>query len=74
MKDGGDAVCFANTNAKAWQGVVVVPKQSKENPMVLSELNRQDGTWIPLGAWGDLNFGIAPCEHTVIKFRRRKAE
>ena len=70
LKDGGHAVCLANHNAMAWQGGLVVPAQNKDNPTVIWELNQKTNKWVELGAWGDVNFPLAPAASAVFKFKR----
>jgi len=72
LKDGAEAVCFANHNAHAWQGMLVVPKQVKDNPTVVHELDQKTGQWVKLGAWADVNFPLPPAGSAVFKFERAK--
>ena len=69
LKDGAEAVCFANSNRYAWQGMLIVPKQDPKNPTTIWELNQESGQWVELGAWGDVNFPIAPAGSAVFKFK-----
>ena len=70
LKDGAEAVCFANPNHYAWQGTLIVPKQDPEKPTTIWELNQDAGQWVELGAWGDVNFPIPPGGSAVFKFKR----
>jgi hypothetical protein len=72
LKDGSHAVCFANHNALAWQGGLIVPTQDKEKPIVISEFNQKENQWVELGAWGDVNFPLEPAASSVFKFKQTK--
>ncbi len=74
LNDGADAVCFANSNHYAWQGMLIVPKQDAENPTTISELHQETGQWVELGAWGDVNFPVSPSGCAVFKFEKKTAE
>jgi hypothetical protein len=69
LKDGGQAICYANSNALAWQGGLIVPKQDKT---VISEFNQEAKQWIKLGPWGDVNFPVPPAGSAVFKFETSK--
>ncbi len=70
LKDGGQVICYANSNALAWQGGLVVPKQEKNNPTVVSEFSQEARKWIKLGPWGDVNFPVPPAGSAVFKFEK----
>jgi hypothetical protein len=68
LKAGGHAICYANHNALAWQGGLVVPEQAKDNPTVISELDQEAKQWVELGSWNDVNFPVPPAGSAVFKF------
>jgi hypothetical protein len=70
LKNRDRVICYANANALAWQGGLIVPKQEKENPIVIDELNQEAGDWIKLGTWADVNFPVPPGGSAVFRFRR----
>ncbi len=70
LADGSEAVCLANHNALAWQGGLIVPRQNKDKPTTIWELDQESGKWAELGAWGDVNFPLAPGACAVFKFRQ----
>jgi hypothetical protein len=72
LKDGGEAICFANPNQYAWQGMLIVPKQDPENPVNIWELHQESGRWVELGTWGDVNFPVPPAGSAVFKFKTHK--
>jgi len=72
LKDGSEVVCLANHNALAWQGGLIVPRQDKDNPTMIWELDQDSGKWVELGTWGDVNFPLAPAGSAVFKFKRAK--
>ena len=74
LKNGGEALAFANTNGVAWQGVVVKIKQSKERPYMLSELVDDESRWQELGAWGDINFPLQPAGVTVVRMKQEQPQ
>ncbi len=69
LKDGGQAICFANHNALAWQGGLIVPRQEKDKPIVIWEFNQKENQWVELGAWGDVNFPLGPAANSMFKFK-----
>lgn len=74
LKDGGDAVCFANRSHEAWQGALAVPQQDESQPTVIWELVGEEPRWEELGAWEDVNFPVTPGGRTVVKFRKKPSE
>ena len=72
LTDGSEAVCLANHNALAWQGGLIVPRQDKDNPTMIWELDQANGQWAELGTWGDVNFPLAPAASAVFKFKPAK--
>ena len=72
LKDGSLAICYANSNGLAWQGGLIVPKQDKDNPTVVSEFNQQSRQWVELGSWDDVNFPVLPAGSAVFKFKKTK--
>jgi hypothetical protein len=70
LSDGGEAVCFANLDGLDWQGCLVVPEQLKDQPTTIWQFDLETKKWNELGAWGDLNFPLAPAEFAVFKFKR----
>jgi hypothetical protein len=74
LKDGSYAVCFANHNALSWQGGLIVPKQDKEKPIVISEFDQEMNQWVELGAWGDVNFPLKPAGSAVFRFKETKPQ
>ncbi len=72
LKDGADALCFANPNHYAWQGMLIVPKQDPDNPINIWELNQASGQWVELGTWSDVNFPLPPAGSAVFKFFAQK--
>lgn len=71
LTDGTDAVCFANHNPTAWQGMLVVPEQNTNNPIIISEFDLKTGKSTELGAWNDLNFPLPPAGSAVFRFSRK---
>jgi len=63
-----DVVIFSNHNAIAWQGMVIVLHQAKDNPVIMSQFEK--GKWLKLGPWGDVNFALAPKAYSIFKFER----
>ncbi len=63
-----DIVVFSNPSAVEWQGMVVDLGQTKEAPVIMSQF--EHGKWNKLGAWGDVNFSLAPKGYTILKFER----
>jgi len=74
LKDGSDAVVFSNHNGLAFQGGLVVPKQTKETQIIMSEFDQKSGKWAVLGAWTDINFSLAPKGNIVLKFERKEVK
>ena len=72
LTDGSQVICYANSNALAWQGGLIVLKQDKDNPTVVSELNQETKQWIELGPWSDVNFPVLPAGSSVFKFKKSK--
>ena len=72
LKDDGQAICYVNSSALAWQGGLIVPKQEKDNPTVVSEFNQEAKQWIELGPWGDVNFPVPPAGSAVFKFEKNE--
>ena len=72
LKDGGHAVCFANHNALAWQGGLIVPIQDKGKPTLIWEFDQKANRWVELGGWGDVNFPLGPAACSVFKFKQTK--
>lgn len=70
LKDGGQAICYANHNALAWQGGLIVPTQDKANPTVISEFDQKANQWAVLGSWGDVNFPVPPAGSAVFKIKK----
>ena len=68
LKGGGQAICYANHNAVAWQGGLVVPVQTKDKPTLISEFNQEAKKWVELGSWHDVNFPVPPAGSAVFKF------
>jgi len=63
-----DIVVFSNHSATAWQGMVVVLRQAKDSPIIVSQFEK--GKWNELGQWGDLDFPLEPRGYSVFKFQR----
>jgi len=74
LADGSDVACFSNHNGCAWQGGLIVPKQEKENPTMIWELDQSAGQWAELGTWGDVNFPLKPAGSAVFRFKRVPAK
>ena len=72
LKDGGEAICFANQNHYAWQGMLITPRQDAAKPTMIWELDQKSGRWMELGAWGDVNFPIRPAGSAVFRFQSRE--
>ena len=70
LTDGSEAVCFANPNRYAFQGMLIVPKQDPKKPTTIWELNQEAGEWVELGTWDDVNFPLQPAGCAVFKFKR----
>ncbi|MBT3199055.1 MAG: hypothetical protein HN350_03975, partial [Phycisphaerales bacterium] len=63
-----DIVVFSNPSAIQWQGMLVDLGQAKEAPVIMSQF--EHGKWNRRGAWGDVNFSLAPKGYAILKFER----
>lgn len=72
LPDKSDVVYIANHNAYAWQGVVMEIRQDKQNPLVLSEFDREKKEWAKRGAVRVFNVPVPPADAVVLKFEKTK--